>query len=108
MNSELQTDLQLGESGLGLTRLEQEFQRFHVEHPAVFRKFCELAFQLIERGHEHYSADAILHVIRFQTDLGWGRDGLKINNNHSPYYSRLFAKKHPQYKTFFSFRRAGS
>jgi len=91
-----------------LTRLEMEFDLFHGEHPEVYRKFCSLAFKLLERGHQHYSSDAILHVIRFETDLGWGRDGLKINNNHSPYYARLFAKDHPAHKEFFRFRRAGA
>lgn len=35
----------------------------------VFELFCQKAMALIARGKRHYSADAILHVVRFEIDL---------------------------------------
>lgn len=91
-----------------LTRLEEDFEKFDREHPEVYRKFCQLAFQLIEARHRHYSADAICHVIRFHTDLrGDPRDEWKINNTHVAYLARKFAKDNPAYADFFRFRTAG-
>lgn len=92
-----------------LTRLEEEFQKFHQANPAVYRFFRRFSFQLIERGHEHYSADAIMHRIRWEVDIGtFGDADFKCNNNHVAYYARLFARDNPEYKDFFRFRKASA
>lgn len=38
------------------------------EGKAIYERFCEKTFALIRAGHKHYSADGILHVIRFEMD----------------------------------------
>jgi hypothetical protein len=65
--------------------------------------FKELTFQLIKAGRKHYSADGILHAIRWNTALR-GSDERKINNNYSSMYSRMFTSNYPEHKEFFEQR----
>lgn len=88
------------------TRLERAFEEFHAANPRVFELFEKFAFEVIGAGHRHYSADAILHRIRWhvavETKSG---DGFKINDHHSAYYARLFEARHPERSGFFRTRR---
>ena len=92
----------------------QDFDTFDRENPEVYDRFCALVNHLMAAGRTHYSADALLHVIRFERDIrttGAGEfDGcdLKINNNFSSRYARKFAKDHPALASFFEVRRLKS
>ena len=81
-----------------------KFEKYHRENPEIWEAFKELTFQLIKAGRKHYSADGILHAIRFNTALRGGLD-YKINNNFSSYYSRLFTGNFPEHKDFFEQRK---
>lgn len=84
---------------------EAQFMEFHERNPHVYRLFCRFCDELIASGRTRYSARTILHRIRWhvdtQTDSG---DGLKINNNHSPFYARMWASEHPRHSDFFQTR----
>ena len=83
------------------TDLERTWAKFHQENPAVFMLFSRFADEIINRGHDHYSSDAILHRIRWHTDVETTSYDFKITNNHTPYYSRFWMEKNPQHEGFF-------
>lgn len=83
---------------------QAKFERYHKENPEICDQFKEATFALIKVGRKHFSADAILHSIRFNTVLRGGTD-FKINNNYSSMYSRLFTANFPEHKDFFEQRK---
>ena len=80
-----------------------KFEKYHSANPEIWNMFKELTFQLIKAGRKHYSADGILHAIRWNTALR-GSDERKINNNYSSMYSRMFTSNYPEHKEFFEQR----
>ena len=87
--------------------LKQIWWAYHKQNPKVYELFERFTFEVIDAGFKHYSAMAIIQQIRWHTDVVTRGDNFKINNNHVPYYSRLFAHNHPQHADFFRFRSAG-
>lgn len=83
-------------------------QSSHSEPPEgvpsdVASLFERLALQLWERGRRRFSADAILHRIRWEFTVE--RDGeWKCNNNHTAVLARWFITKHPDKREFFETR----
>lgn len=85
--------------------IDSAFAEFNAGHPEVYSSFCSIALSLIKRGHKHYSADAILHVIRFRAAIK--KEVLsvyKINNNFTSRYARKFIEDYPQHSEFFETR----
>lgn len=82
---------------------EEKFARMLVEHPEFYPAFERIAFDFIRRGFKRYSADGILHIIRYQTLL---RDGtnFKCNNDFTALMSRRFNARNPEHKGFFQTR----
>jgi hypothetical protein len=87
-----------------MTSLEAAFQAFHAEHPEVYRKFCDYADEVIGRGFKQFSSDAIFHRVRWFMKVEGGRKLFEINNNHTPYYARMWMQEHPQWPKFFELR----
>lgn len=83
-----------------------DFLDFHTKNPQVFLLFEKFAMQLIQAGHDKLGAKMIMERIRWEISTGGAKDkdGFKINNNYTAYYSREFIKKHPQYRDCFEFR----
>lgn len=80
-----------------------KFERYHAENPEIWQQFKDATFALIRVGRNHFSADAILHSIRFNTVIRGGKD-FKINNNYSSMYSRMFTANYPEHTGFFEQR----
>jgi hypothetical protein len=93
-----------------MSDLQAQFNRFHADNPDVWLEFERLCLRVIARGRTHWSADACLHVLRFNRDMrttGAGEvDGqpLKLNNSHAPFYARMFIAKYPEHDDFFHTR----
>jgi hypothetical protein len=88
-----------------LTKIDNDFDVYDRANPMVYRRFCEIAQSIITKGLKHYSADAILHVIRYESTVKKEPMELfKINNNYSSRYARKFMSDHPQHKKFFETR----
>ena len=86
---------------------ETDFRAYDEAHPEVWRLFCRFTLDRIALGFEHYSSDAILHRIRWETDAGVaGGEDIKINNNWTSFYARKFHRMHPQHRGFFRTRRS--
>lgn len=97
---------------MNLGRLEQAFVDFHSKNPKVYEKFCERAQLLIDAGFKRYSADGIMHTIRFDHDIAirsTSVDGdghpLKINNDVVRFYAEKWSAQHPQHPEFFQSRK---
>jgi hypothetical protein len=83
---------------------QAKFERYHAENPEVWQQFKDATFALIRVGRNHFSADAILHSIRFNTVIRGGKD-FKLNNNYSSMYSRMFTSNYPEHRDFFEQRK---
>ena len=95
-----------------LGRLEKVFTDFHSKNPRVYQMFCERAQLLIDAGFKRYSADGIMHTIRFDHDIAVrstsvDADGqpLKINNNTVRFFAEKWTAEHPSHPEFFQSRK---
>ena len=90
---------------LAQTRLEKDFLKYHAENPHVWALFKKYTNAAIQTGRGNYSAYAIFERIRWHQDIETRDDlGFKLNNNHRPYYARLFQAQYPKKAEFFRTR----
>ena len=84
---------------------EERFDAFDAEHPEVYRLFCQLVGDLMAAGRTKYSADAILHRIRWEFDVNRKRDKtFKINDHFTSRYARKWQRDHLEHQGFFETR----
>ena len=81
----------------------EKFLQYDAENPEIWSEFEARALELIRHGRTHYSAYAIMEVIRHHTIIN-GNDEFKVNNNYRSGYARKFAAKYPKYRRFFELR----
>jgi hypothetical protein len=70
----------------------------------VCHSFEKLAIEVRALGFKRYSADAILHRVRWHMHVERGNRGFKANNNWSAPLARWFLKIHPEAAGFFELR----
>jgi len=85
--------------------IAQRFARFHAANPHVYELFARFAAEVRAAGHNRFSADAILHRIRWYCGVETKNMDFKINNDFSAYYSRLLVSNDPSFDGFFETRR---
>ena len=88
-------------------RNRQRFEAYIKEHKDAWLTFVKLSFRAINKGQKKWSALGIVYVIRFYENVVRENTTFKINNNHSPFFSRLFALKYPEHSEFFNYREHG-
>ncbi len=89
--------------------IAERFAEFDAAHPEVYASFRHFAGVMLARGHQHYSADGIMHIVRFHTEANVAHDGgFKINNNFVALYARKLAGEDERFRTFFAFRQRRS
>jgi hypothetical protein len=85
-----------------------QFRAMDLAHPEIWKLFERFAFEMIGRRFLHYSSAAVLHRVRWETDLTMGGNNrgehFKINDNYSCCYSRKFRDLHPEHAEFFFYR----
>jgi hypothetical protein len=69
---------------------------------SLFEKF---ASETIGRGYGRYSADAILHRIRWTMQIERGLRDYKCNDHWTSALARWFMDKHPEHSGFFELRK---
>jgi hypothetical protein len=84
-----------------VSALQAAFDRFDEANPQVWDAFVKYTFELIRAGRDAYSADAVLHRIRWDSAIQTNGTTFKISNNHSAYYARKFQREFPHYAAFF-------
>ena len=76
-----------------MAKTRKQFEEFHANNPKIFRLFCYFTKQVINAGHQKYSAEAIFNRIRWYTTVETRGDEYKVNNDYKPYYSRKYMKE---------------
>ena len=82
-----------------------EFRNWLRDNKSIYQSFEKKA-RMMAGLRKRYSARAIIHVIRWETDLREKDVTFKCNNNYTPWMARLFMERNPQYDGFFETRRA--
>lgn len=85
-------------------QLAEAFCEFHHRNPMVYKLFEDFTFRVIKAGYRRYSADAVMHRVRWETSIETTGDSFKINDHHVAYYGRYFMMLHPQFSGFFRTR----
>jgi hypothetical protein len=67
--------------------------------------FQQFALRAIATGVKRYSADAILHRIRWEEQIERGIHDFKVNNNWTSHLARWFIANHPDKASFFETRK---
>lgn len=92
--------------------IREKFVRFHKTNPEVYDLFERFTFEAIEAGMTKLGSKFIFERIRWEiavatTGAGYciplKRD-LKLNNNFTAWYARLFIAKHRSHKGLFELR----
>jgi len=81
------------------------FEQYDLHNPRVWELFKQFTFEAISAGHTRFSADSILHRIRWETSIITNDAHFKINNNFSADYARKFMAEYPQHNQFFELRK---
>lgn len=66
--------------------------------------FETLALSVHKTGFARFSADAVLHRIRWHHQVDRGDRDFKCNNNWTAPLARWFISRHPELATFFELR----
>lgn len=81
----------------------RHFAEYDLAYPDVWEMFERFALDAIAAGHRTYSADAVLHRVRWECGVV-KRDTWKCNNNLTAWYARKFHRLHPRHAGFFRLR----
>ena len=74
----------------------ERFEEFHRDNPQVWRLWIRFALDMIRAGHDVLSCQLIVERIRWETDVVTRSDDpFKINNNHRPFYARMWNRMFP-------------
>ena len=85
-------------------RAWRKFQHYHRQNPQVFRLFVKYAREA-RRSLPRYSADAILHRIRWYVQIETKGSEFKADNYVTAYYARMLAWGDPKrFDEFFELR----
>jgi hypothetical protein len=84
--------------------MKMTFEQFDNNNPQVWDLFMRFTFDTIHAGHKRFSADSILHRIRWETSVVTTDAHFKINNDYSADYARKFMTSFPKYNNFFEIR----
>lgn len=77
--------------------IQLDFERFHDANPGVYDDFKALTFEGIAKGKTRLSAHFLCQMIV------WNK-GVKVNNNFSSRYARMFDAEHPAHSDVFETR----
>lgn len=90
-----------------MSTINIDFQRFHIENPNIYALFQKEVFRAIKAGRTRISARTVMEFIRWSIYVETTDEaGYKINNNHIPFYARMFMKDHPEHRSLFELRGA--
>lgn len=78
--------------------------RFHEDHPLVYAKVREYAFQAQAAGLTHFGIGAIFERVRWFCQVETHGDEFKLNNNYRAFYVRLLMEREPRLRSFFETR----
>jgi hypothetical protein len=77
---------------------------YHKKNPHLYDAFVILTAKVYNKGYTHYSAEGIIHAIRWESYIKANDEKYKICNDVKAFYSRLLMHTKPKYKNFFKLR----
>ncbi len=83
------------------------FEKYLDENPEVWELFLRYARQLRRSGRQRGSADAILHRIRWDSNIQSSAEKFKVNNNYRKQLAEKLVYIDPTFAEFFEFREKG-
>lgn len=87
------------------TKKWNDFLHFHEEHPEVYEYFSRAVNEVKGKGFKNIGAKLLIERIRWEYHMDNAEGQHKINNNHFPYYARLFILNNPEFERFFELRK---
>lgn len=85
--------------------LMRRFRKYHQDNPGVYDLFKRFAHESRDSGLKRFSADAILHRIRWYVAVET-KGSFKVNNIASAFYARMLVDEDPSFAGFFEMRKA--
>jgi len=86
--------------------LEQRFKSFHELNPHVYEALVTLSRHKQQMGYTRVSMRGLLELLRETRAFQTRGDTYKLNNNYTPFYSRLLAEEEPELGALFQRREA--
>lgn len=74
------------------------------QNPNLLERLADVVRRAQVKGLSHWSIDAALHVLRFETPVSTGDGCFKVNNNVSSVASRDLLSRYPQFVGFLKTR----
>lgn len=87
-----------------MDKIELQWATVKEKNPHLLYHCYRLCLRAKERGITQWSADAMFHVLRWETAVTTGDHDLKINNNYSSLIARDLMAEYPELEGFFSLR----
>lgn len=84
--------------------IDQRFAEWLEANPTVFQEFVDIALKWKHEGHDRWSADAILAVIRWRRMELKGDSGFRCNDHFTSRLSRRAMAEVPELAGFFETR----
>ena len=82
------------------TWTKENFEKHHEKNPHIYEAFEKYALKSAKRRNK-YSAKAIFHIMRWETELEEKDSEYKISDGWIAHYARLFMEKNPTHKGLF-------
>lgn len=79
---------------------KENFEKHHEKNPKIYETFETYALKAAERK-SRYSAKAIFHIIRWETELEEQGSDYKIDDGWISHYARLFMERNPEHTGLF-------
>ncbi len=88
----------------GMKSAKEKWWEYHCANPQVWEKFVDYTFELIQAGHSRGSSKSVFERIRWHSQIETTGTQFKLQNDHTPYYARLFHARYPRHEGFFELR----
>ena len=85
-------------------KLAAQWAECRLKNPWLVPKLAEMALEMKRAGHSSWSADALFHVLRWETRYSTADHALKVNNNYTALAARDLMREYPELEGFFQTR----
>jgi hypothetical protein len=87
----------------------ERFPAWLADNRHIYNLFCRYAREVRDAGHRKFSADAIVHRIRWHLSVETkplpGDPEFKLNNDYCAHLARTLVADDPTFADFFEFRK---
>lgn len=86
--------------------LRAKFERFHEEHPDVYRQLVRLTREWMSVGHRKLGIATLFERLRWEWHVSGlaDEDGYKLNNSYRAFYARKSMAENPDLDGIFETR----